>query len=444
MPNEFPPDFLWGCTTVAYQVEGAPFEDGKGESIWDRFTHTPGKIKNGDTGDVACDHYHRYQQDVELMAELGLRGYRFSISWPRVLPQGYGQVNQPGLDFYDRLTDALLNKQITPFATLYHWDLPQALEDKGGWPNRDTASAFGEYAEVLYDHLGDRLQNWITINEPVCVAELGYLQGIHAPGRRSLRDCLAAAHTVHLAHGQAVQAFRESGREGQIGITINVSPIHPASDREEDLRAAELYDAWLNRWYLDPIFRGEYPQAVLEIVGDELPEIESGDFDLINQPLDFLGLNYYFRMVASHAPGEGHLEVRAEHGPGEKTAFGWEVYPEGYLETMARMHQEYGVEKLYLTENGAAYDDEVSPDGQVHDPKRIEYLQQHLAQVLRALEAGVPVKGYFLWSLMDNFEWASGYSIRFGIVYTDYETLERLPKDSARWYSEVISRNALL
>lgn len=442
MAGEFPAGFIWGCATASYQIEGAAYEDGKGESIWDRFSHTPGKVRNGDTGDVACDHYHRYLEDVRLMQELGLKGYRFSISWPRVLPRGYGQVNQAGLDFYNRLVDALLEAEIAPFATLYHWDLPQALQDRGGWPNRDTAKAFGEYAAVVFDELGDRLTNWITLNEPYVVADIGHRQGIHAPGHQSVEECLAAAHHLHVASGLAVQAFRESGRSGQIGITCNLAPIHPASDREEDLAAADRFDQWLNRWWLDPIYRGYYPPDLLESLERHMPEIEPGDIELAHQPLDFFGLNYYFRQIVSHQPGEW-LDARVDFGPGPKTAFGWEVYPEGYYEIMTRIAREYDLRNLYLTENGCAYDDRITEDGEVHDPERIDFLEQHIAQVARALEAGVPVRGYFLWSLMDNFEWAMGYSMRFGIVYTDYETLRRIPKDSAKWYAQVIERNGL-
>ncbi len=442
MPKSFPSDFLWGCATASYQIEGAPHDDGKGESIWDRFSHTPGKIKQGHTGDVACDHYHRWREDVTLMRDLGLQAYRFSMAWPRILPTGWGQVNRPGLDFYSRLVDALLEAEIVPFATLYHWDLPQALQDRGGWPHRDTAKAFAEYAAVCYEALGDRLQNWVTLNEPWVVADLGYRQGVFAPGRQSLPETLAAAHHLHLASGWAVRAFRESGRSGRIGITLNLAPIHPLTDREQDIAAANRYDQWLNRWWLDPIFRGAYPSGILEVLEPNLPQISDEDLVVASAPLDFLGLNYYFRQMAAHAPDE-FLQAQVTHGPGPRTAFDWEVYPEGYYEMMTRLARDYGVQNLFLTENGAAYDDVVSPDGEVHDPERIAYLQAHLEQVWRAIQDGVPVRGYFLWSLLDNFEWASGFTIRFGIVYTDYETLRRTPKDSARWYAGVIANNAL-
>ncbi len=442
MSKSFPKDFVWGCATASYQIEGAPQADGKGESIWDRFSHTPGKIRNGDTGDVACDHYHRWEEDVALMRELGLKGYRFSLAWPRIVPSGWGEVNRRGLDFYSRLVDALLEAGITPFATLYHWDLPQGLQDRGGWPSRDTAQAFADYAQVCYDALGDRLQNWITLNEPWVVADLGHREGIFAPGLQSVEATLAAAHHLHLASGWAVQAFRASGRQGQIGITLNLSPIHPLTDSEGDVAAADRYDQWLNRWWLDPIFRGTYPEGILSLLEAQMPETRDGDLEVARTPLDFLGLNYYNRQMASAAEGQ-FLNVAISTGPGPKTAFGWEVYPEGYYEMMVRLAQEYRVQKLYLTENGAAYNDVLGSDGEVHDPERIAFLQAHLEQVWRALQTGVPVQGYFLWSLMDNFEWASGYSIRFGIVYSDYPTLRRIPKDSAHWYAQVIAENGL-
>jgi beta-glucosidase len=351
-------------------------------------------------------------------------------------------VNRRGLDFYSRVVDAVLEAGITPFATLYHWDLPQALQDRGGWPSRDTAQAFAEYAAVCYEALGDRLHHWITLNEPWVVADLGYREGLFAPGHRSLPETLAAAHHLHLASGWAVRAFRESGRPGRIGITLNLAPIHPLTDSAEDAAAADRFDQWLNRWWLDPIFRGAYPPGILEMLETQMPEMEAGDLEVAATPLDFLGLNYYFRQMAQHAPGE-FLDLKVTYGPGPKTAFGWEVYPEGYYEMIMRLAREYGVKDLFLTENGAAYTDVVSPDGRVHDPERIAYLQAHLEQVWRALQDRAPVRGYFLWSLLDNFEWASGFTIRFGIVYTDYQTLQRIPKDSARWYAGVIAENAL-
>ena len=442
MSNQFPSDFLWGCATAAYQVEGAVHDDGRGESIWDRFSHTLGKTKNGDTGDVACDHYHRWAEDVALMRELGLRGYRFSLAWPRIMPEGRGEVNRRGLDFYQRLVDALLEAGITPYATLYHWDLPQALQERGGWASRDTARYFADYAAVCFEALGDRLHDWITLNEPWVVADLGYRAGIFAPGHTSLPETLAACHHLHLASGWAVRAFRESGRPGQIGLTLNLAPIHPLSDSQADAAAADRFDQWLNRWWLDPVFRGAYPAGILELLEAQMPEMEASDLAVASEPLDFLGLNYYFRQIAAHAPGE-FLDAQISYGPGPKTDFGWEIYPEGYYEMMTRLGGEYGVKNLYLTENGAAYNDAIAADGEVHDPDRIAYLRAHLGQVARALGDGVPVRGYFLWSLLDNFEWASGFSVRFGIVYTDYPTLRRIPKASARWYARVIAQNGV-
>ncbi|HEY3398505.1 MAG TPA: GH1 family beta-glucosidase [Armatimonadota bacterium] len=438
----FPQDFVWGCATAAYQIEGAPLEDGKGPSIWDTFAHEPGRIRNGDTGDVACDHYHRWAEDVKMIAGMGHNGYRFSISWPRVLPDGRGQVNERGVDFYSRLVDGLLEAGVAPFATLYHWDLPQALQDRGGWPNRDTAQYFAEYAALMFDRLGDRCPNWITLNEPYVVAELGHLQGIFAPGMQSVEACLACAHHLNLASALGVQAFRASGRAGQIGLTCNLTPMEPLTDSPEDAAATALYDQWINGWWLEPTCRGHYPQQLVEGLAEQMPDIRDGDLELIAEPLDFFGLNYYRRQMVAHDPGY-FLNSRVEEGPGTRTDMNWEVHPTSYYDMLSRMVKEYGISSIYLTENGAFYLDTVGPDGEVHDPQRIAYLEQHLAQVERALDDGLPIHGYFLWSLMDNFEWASGFSIRMGIVYTDYPTQRRLPKDSARWYSQVIRNRAL-
>ena len=432
----FPADFRWGSAVSAYQVEGAVDVDGRGESIWDRFTARSGRIANGDTGAVACDFYHRYRDDVRLMQELGLDAFRFSIAWPRILPDGRGRVNHAGLDFYDRLVDELLAHGVEPFPTLYHWDLPQALEDRGGWPARDTVEAFVEYASVVASRLGDRVRHWITQNEPWVVAWLGYGLGEHAPGRTSRREALAAAHHVLLSHGRAVEALRAEASGAELGIAIDPIPMHPLTDSEADVAAARLEDGFRNRWFLDPVFHGCYPDDVLELVEAELPAIEDGDLAEIAAPIDFLGVNYYRRHVVR--AGDGGAPVTIDADAAERTGMGWEVYPDGLSELLVRLHEEYGARALYVTENGAAFDD-ARTNGRVHDDRRIAYLERHVEALSDALERSVPVAGYFVWSLLDNFEWTRGYAQRFGLVYVDYETLERVPKSSYRWYRDFIA-----
>ena len=443
----FPDGFAWGTATASYQIEGAHDADGKGESIWDRFSHTPGKVANGDTGDVACDHYHRYREDVGLMSELGLKAYRFSISWPRVYPTGRGQLNNAGLAFYDRLVDSLLAAGLQPFVTLYHWDLPQALQDEGGWPSRRTAYDFRDYAAVVGKRLGDRVKHWITLNEPWVIAYLGYLFGVHAPGIQDLRQAVQASHNLLLSHGLAVRALRDvAGAGAQVGITLNLSPTHAASDGDEDRAAASRHDGFLNRWFLDPVFLGRYPDDMLALCGDSAPQTEPGDLQAIQEDVNFLGVNYYSRSVIRAAPGVGLLEAEAAppRGPGhEYTDMDWEVYPEGLYELLTRLKADYPVKTLYVTENGAAYRDVVGSDGQVDDPERLSYLRRHLAQAHRAIQDGVPLAGYFAWSLMDNFEWAFGYTKRFGIVYVDYPTQRRTVKSSGKWYRQVIADNGV-
>lgn len=443
----FPKGFLWGAATASYQIEGAHDADGKGESIWDRFSHTPGKVADGGTGDVACDHYHLYRQDIGLMRELGLTAYRFSISWPRVYPTGRGQVNPAGLDFYDRLVDGLLAAGIQPFATLYHWDLPQALQDEGGWPNRSTAYAFRDYVATVGRRLGDRVKHWITHNEPWCTAYLGYYTGEHAPGLSDLAAAIQATHTLLLSHGEATKALREAGGRGcQVGITLNLGPAHPASDADEDRAAARRQDGYLNRWFLNPVFLGTYPEDMLALYGRLAPRIEPGDLDVIRQPLDFLGVNFYSRSVVKADPSAGFFRMAASppRGPGhEYTAMDWEVYPEALYELLVRLQADYDVPKPYITENGAAYRDVPGPDGQVDDPDRLSYLKRHFVQCHRAIQAGVPLAGYFVWTLMDNFEWAWGYTRRFGIVYDDFPTQRRTVKSSGRFYRQVIADNGL-
>jgi beta-glucosidase len=432
-----PPGFVWGAAGSAYQVEGAVAEDGRGESIWDRFVQAPGAIANGDTGVVACDSYHRFGDDVRLMHDLGINAYRFSISWPRILPEGRGRVNPAGLDFYDRMVDDLLANGIEPYATLYHWDLPQALEDRGGWPARDTADAFAEYVQVVASRLGDRVPNWITQNEPWVVSWLGYGLGVHAPGRRSDADALAAAHHVLLAHGRAAEVLRREAAGARVGVTVDLYPMYPLSDAAEDIEAARLLDGSRNRWFLEPILGLGYPADTLEHYRPILPRIEDDDLRTIGAPIDFLGVNYYSRAVVC-AGADPTRPTQVEVVDAEHTEMGWEVYPEGLRDLLVRLHGDYALPDVYITENGAAYPD-VRSNGSVVDPQRISYVERHVAALVDAISEGVPVRGYFLWSLLDNFEWAFGYSRRFGIVYVDFDTLERVPKESFAWYRDLIA-----
>jgi beta-glucosidase len=446
----FPEQFMWGAATSAYQIEGAVGADGRGESIWDRFCRTPGKILNGDHADVACDHYRRWPGDVALMRELGLRAYRFSIAWPRILPTGTTVVNARGLDFYDRLVDGLLACGIEPVATLYHWDLPQPLEDDGGWPARTTAEAFVRYADVVTRRLGDRVKRWITHNEPWCIAFLGYHEGVHAPGRREPAASLAASHHLLLSHGWSVPVIRANAPGAEVGITLNLVPAQPASPSAADYAAFRRFDASMNRWYLDPLHGRGYPADAIadHIAAGHIPAsgwdvVKDGDLAAIAVRCDFLGVNYYSRAVnrddeANHPPT---VEVAP---PSEHTDMGWEVYPDGLAEILTRVHLEYRPGTLYVTENGASYATAPDSDGRVRDVARTRYLHDHLDGARRAIAAGVPLAGYFAWSLMDNFEWAYGYRQRFGITWVDYETQRRTLKDSARWYRRVIEENALV
>ncbi|MEN9937636.1 MAG: hypothetical protein RLZZ387_4215 [Chloroflexota bacterium] len=445
MPSlTFPGDFIWGSATASFQIEGATKEDGRGESIWDRFCATPGRVHGGDTGDPACEHYHRWPEDIALMKSLGLHAYRFSVAWPRIFPTGRGTLNEKGLDFYDRLVDGLLEAGIQPYATLYHWDLPQALQDLGGWANRDTAYAFAEYADTVARVLGDRVTGWITHNEPWCASILSHWIGEHAPGMKD-GPALEAAHHLLLSHGLAVPLIRAAAPKAEVGITLNFSPAHPASDSPEDVAAAQRHDGFFNRWFADPVFKGSYPQNMVEIyerMGQRAP-VQDGDMTVIAAPLDFLGVNYYNRAVIKHDPEAGGLGYSALRPEGEYTHMDWEVYPDALRELLVRLHRDYAPAKLYVTENGAAYPDEVAPDGAVHDEARVHFLERHFAAVHTAIQEGAPVKGFFVWSLMDNFEWAWGYSRRFGIVYVDYETQQRIPKDSAHYVRDVITANAV-
>ncbi len=437
--NQFPEGFVWGTATAAYQIEGAWNEDGKGESIWDRFSHTPGKIANGETGDVACDHYHRWREDVELMKAVGLKAYRFSISWPRVLPEGRGRVNQAGLDFYRRLAEGLLEAGIEPYATLYHWDLPMALQDQGGWPERGSVDAFVEYAEVVCRGLGGLVKSWITLNEPRVSAEVGYLEGRHAPGHTDLDEMLAAAHHLLLAHGRAVSVIRSHCSDAQVGITLDLHPSVPASPSMEDRRAADLQLAIKSRWYLDPLVGRGYPSSGVEEFNRPMAFVNSGDMQTIAVPIDFLGVNYYSRdIVRSSAIPEEENAPRSVFPGRQRTAMGWEVYAQGLYELLTWLHAAYPFKTFFVTENGVAYDDVVGPDGSIDDPARVVYLRDHLQAAASAIADGVALKGYFVWSLLDNFEWSFGFSKRFGLVHVDFETQKRTPKASASWYRDVI------
>lgn len=439
----FPPNFVWGAATASYQIEGAWQADGKGESIWDRFSHTPGKVANGDTGDVACDHYHRWREDIGLMQALGLNAYRFSISWPRVLPNGRGPANAAGLDFYDQLVDGLLAAGIQPYATLYHWDLPQALQERGGWSNRDVAGWFSDYADLVSRRLGDRVQHWITHNEPWVVAFLGELFGMHAPGNRDLRRALLVSHHLLLSHGLALEPLRaNAGAASHLGITLDFHPTYPASDRAEDEAAARRQDGFLNRWFADPLLRGSYPEDTVELFGAHMVEPQAGDMAIIRRPIDFLGINYYTRVVC-RADGEAPFHAAQVPQPGEHTEMGWEVYPEGLYDLLTRLHTDYAPKALYITENGAAFADSLSATGQIEDSRRTAYLREHFSQAQRAIGAGVPLRGYFVWSLLDNFEWSHGYGKRFGLIYVDYATQARTIKQSGHWFSQVTRRNGV-
>ena len=435
----FPSDFVWGVATSSYQIEGAYQEDGRSFSIWDTFCRTPGKVANGDTGDVACDHYHLWERDLELIKNLGVAAYRFSVAWPRVVPEGVGAVNEKGLDFYDRLVDGILDRGLTPYCTLYHWDLPQVLEDKGGWVNRDTAYAFADYADAVTERLGDRVVSYTTLNEPWCSAYLGYGNGHHAPGYSDQKMSLAATHHLLLAHGLAMPRMRQNAPQAEHGIVLNLAQIYPETDSAEDRAAAERFDVLNNLLYLDPLFKGSYPQELVDNLGELMPEILEGDLKTIAAPLDFLGENYYTPAFVAHDAESEWPHIRwVEHSDVEKTAMNWEVYPKGLSDMLLRLYDDYKL-PLYVTENGAAYQDPDHLSGsEVNDEKRVSYYERHLEAVREVLEQGADVRGYFAWSLLDNFEWAFGYDKRFGIVHVDFETQERTLKDSAKWYRDFV------
>jgi beta-glucosidase len=446
MTNQsFPSNFLWGTATASYQIEGAAHEDGRGESIWDRFSHTPGLVKNNDTGDVACDHYHLYKEDVQLMKQLGVKAYRFSVAWPRILPTGSGSVNQAGLDFYSRLVDELLKADIQPFATLYHWDLPVELEDRGGWTNRDIAGWFADYAAIVVRALGDRVHDWITLNEPWCTAFLGYSSGEHAPGIRNPRLAMQATHNTLLAHGLGMQAIRAAGDAAtRAGITLNMGINLPATDSAADQAAAA--DAMDQNWELFtlPIFTGHYSNRMIEQAGNAAPHIQPGDMALICARNDFLGLNYYTPSRISATANHGTPGV-VRNPAAEYTTMDWEVHPDGLYQLLLRLRDlTHSKTPIYITENGAAFKDVLTPDGHVHDERRVDFLRGHFDAARRAIAAGVDLRGYFVWSLMDNFEWAHGYTQFFGLVNVDYATQRRTIKDSGYYLRDVIAANAVI
>jgi len=422
--QSFPSQFVFGVATSSYQIEGAAHEDGRGDSIWDTFCREPGRIRDGSDGDVACDHYHRLEQDLDLIASLGVDAYRFSVAWPRIQPTGTGAANEAGLAFYERLVDGLNRRGVAAHLTLYHWDLPQTLQDAGGWTNRQTAYHFAEYARIVGERLGHKVRSIATLNEPWCSSILSYEIGEHAPGWHDRPAALSAAHHLQLGHGLAMRELRALKLPADLGTVLNLGPAYPATPADE--AAAHVADGRFNRWFLDPIFKGEYPKDIWDGYGADVPTLEAGDFEIIRAPIDFLGVNYYTRsyIAASGEPPAGAVN----------TDMGWEVFPQGLSDLLIRLHADYTLPPIFITENGAAYPDAPDAGGEIHDPERVKYFDLHLQAVLTATEAGVDVRGYFAWSLMDNFEWAYGYSKRFGLVYVDYATQERTLKDSAKWY----------
>lgn len=443
LARRFPEHFLWGAATAAYQVEGAVHEDGRGSSIWDDFAATPGKTYQGDTGEVAADHYHRIEEDTDLMVQLGLGAYRFSIAWPRIVPGGRGAINQAGLDFYDRLVDTLLAKGIEPFPTLYHWDLPSPLQRDGGWLNRTTAYAFADYAEIVVRRLGDRITNWTTLNEPWCSAYLGYGTGVHAPGLSDRQAAIDAAHHLLLGHGLAVPRMRTHlPPSAQIGITLIVTPIYGADERAETARDVQLADEFNNRWFLDPIYRGAYPDHFFDHMALNPPPIQPGDMKMIAAPLDFLGVNNYSRILVRGAqtqPLADRYDIVAPVPNACYTDLGWEIYPNGLRDLLVDVGRKYPVGKLYVTENGAGFPDSWDGGDTINDLQRVDYLRAYIAACAEAIEQGAPLHGYFVWSLMDNFEWGEGYAKRFGMVYIDYPTQRRVIKESGHWYAALLT-----
>lgn len=439
--HAFPAGFVWGTATASFQIEGGRTE--RGRCIWDDFCQWPGKVFQGHSGDIADDHYHLFREDVALMANMGLGAYRFSVAWPRVQPKGAGEVLTKGLDFYDALVDELLAHSITPYVTLYHWDLPSALQKVGGWAVRDTAFRFRDYAGIVAERLGDRVKHWITHNEPWVVAFLGHMMGVHAPGWEDPCAALQVAHHLLLSHGLAVPVLREvSGDDARVGITLNLSPVYAASESDEDLQAKRLADGFLNRWFLDPVLRGDYPEDMCAFYDWRMPNVAPGDLKCVSVPIDFVGVNYYTRQVVTRSE-DGLFGYDTVRPKGEYTAMGWEVFPQGLEDLLVRLGHDYPGTDLYITENGSAWEDRVSDDGHVHDPQRESYLRAHLRACAKAINQGVPLRGYFAWSLLDNFEWAYGYSRRFGLAYVDYETQRRILKDSGAAYARIARANAV-
>ncbi len=447
----FPRNFLWGSATAAYQIEGAWNEDGKGESIWDRFAHTSGKIRNGDTGDVACDSYHRWREDIALMRSMHLNSYRFSIAWPRIQPSGSGPANAKGIDYYSRLTDALLEAGIRPLVTLYHWDLPQALEDDGGWTNRDTAGQFADYVALVAHSLGDRVSDWMLFNEPSAFTDVGYREGAHAPGRNSLLDFLRATHTVNLAQGAGFRALKAARPSARVGTAFSMSACEPATNSDDDRLAAERAHAITNLWFLEPALRGRYPEA-FTFLPETAMRIKSSDLEKMRAPLDFIGINLYYRTIVSATVGLDRLShaqdwlfpVKMAGGKqGPKTDIGWEVWPQALYEVVMRITRDYNRPEIQITESGCAYNDTPDASGVIHDARRIAYHRAYLAELARAITDGADVRGYQAWSLMDNFEWAEGFSQRFGLAYVDFKTQKRTIKESGKWYAQVAAENRL-
>jgi beta-glucosidase len=441
---QFPKGMQWGTATAAYQVEGAAFEDGRGLSIWDTFSHTPGKVKNNDNGDVACNSYHRYEEDIELLDELGANVYRFSVSWPRIYPNGQGELNQKGLDYYHKLVNSLVDKEIEPMLTLYHWDLPQALQDQGGWADRNTIDAFSQYAETIFKEFNGKVKYWQTINEPLCAAFLSNYRGVHAPGYQDLQLAVDISHNLLLAHGKAVKIFRDLGIEGQIGTATNTTWREPFSNLMEDIEACRREIGHNIDWFLDPIFKGEYPHYLVDWFkkkGAHL-HIEDGDMEVIQQPIDFIGVNYYSGNVARYKENEGLLDIENIEIDYNHTHIGWPIYADGFYKVFHYLAERYGNIPLFITENGACCKDDLV-DGKVNDQDRIHYYKQHLTAVSRAIDSGIPIIGYLAWSLLDNFEWADGYGKRFGLVYIDFQSQDRNKKESYHWYKEVIANGSM-
>lgn len=438
--SEFPKDFRWGCSTSSYQIEGGVHEDGRSESIWDRFSKTPGCVKEGHTGDVACDHYHRWPEDFDIAKQLGVNAYRFSIAWPRIFDyQKSASANSAGLDFYDRLVDGMLARGLEPWATLYHWDLPQYLQDKGGWVNRETVHAFVEYTDAVTRRLGDRIQNWITHNEPWCTAFLGNMEGCHAPGLKDFKAALQVSHHLLVSHGLTIPVIRQNSANAKVGAALSLHPLSPASSSPEDIAAMQRHDGLRNRWFLDPLYGRAYPEDVIAVLGHLAPTVLAGDLETIAEPTDFLGVNYYFPEIVAHAPGQGVMQLKVvepEHV--ERTGFNWEVAPEGLVRLLSRVVEDYSPEHIFITENGSTYEDLVLPDGSINDIQRKSFLQRHLSAVLETVKLGLPVRGYFAWSLLDNFEWAEGYLKRFGLTHVDFQTQKRRLKASGEWFRDFL------